>query len=93
MTNDKIDQFILTFSEQILTLEQNQAQMRASLTVLKALAAMQIDPGDPIKGANQILDLEKKLESADPSNQERTRVTQLIEAAKLWKKHGGKNDA
>jgi hypothetical protein len=89
MDNEKINKFIELVSEQMVILAGQVADLQASVTVLKSLAILDLNPEDPIDAAKQLQALEKTVLKLDPQTQEREQAVAAIEAVKLWKKHGG----
>jgi len=84
-----MDDAIAGLLEQMLTLEKGLADLRASVTILKGVSAFQLNPDDPKEGARKIRDLEDHVLKFDPNASARQQAADVIEAVKLWKKHGG----
>jgi hypothetical protein len=78
-----------TLTEQFLILDKNLAQLKASVDVLKGILAIQLNPDDPLDGARQLRDLENQVLKFDSNAPARQQAAEVIEAVKLWKKHGG----
>lgn len=76
------------FAEQLLILNQQIGELRASVNVLKVLEALRLNPTDPASGVKAIQHLEQKQLSLDPSEQLRQEAFELIDAVKQWKKMG-----
>jgi hypothetical protein len=73
----------------MLILANQLTELRASVTVLKSLAILELSPEDPISGAEQLRNLEKTFLRNDPEHQKHEEVSEIMEAVKLWRKHGG----
>jgi hypothetical protein len=84
-----MDDQILTLTEQFLALEKRLSELRSSVTVLKGILAMQLSPDDPLEGAKQLRELEDTVSKLDPTAPARQQAADVIEAVKLWQKHGG----
>jgi hypothetical protein len=89
MDDKKIQNFITTIGEQFINLGQQMAELRASVTVLKSLAILDLSPEDPIGAATQLRNLEQIVLKSDPETSVRQQAADVIEAVKLWKQHGG----
>ena len=89
MDDAQINKFIATVSEQILILAGQVTKLQASVNVLKGLAILEMSPEDPLDGAKQLQALEKTLLRTDPNAQAHQEASEIIEAVKLWRKHGG----
>jgi hypothetical protein len=93
MDDAKRENAIATLTGQLLTLDKGLADLRASVTVLKGILAIQLNPDDPIDGAKQIRSLEDEVLKFDPNASARRQAADVIEAVKLWKKHGGPHES
>ncbi len=82
-----------SFLEQLLKLAGLVTELQASVNVLKLHAISQMFPGDPLEGLKQFRVLEQKLLDSDPNEKGRKEAAQVIEAVKLWKKHGGPHES
>jgi hypothetical protein len=89
MDDTKIQNFIATISEQFIVLEEQIAELRASVTVLKGILAIQLSPDDPLEGAKQLRHLEDAVLKRDPNASARQQAADVIEAVRLWQKTGG----
>jgi hypothetical protein len=85
------DEFVKAadFAEQLLILNQQLANLRSSVNVLKVLEARRLSPDDVRLGLKALLKLEEIQLSTDPSEAQRKEVFELIDAVKEWKKTGG----
>jgi len=89
MDDERITNSIATLSKQLLILESNQAALRAAVSVLKCLTAIEMSPDDPLEALNRLQGLEKMLLKSDPNALARQEAAEVIEAVRLWKKLGG----
>ncbi len=62
--------------------------MKASIAALKAVAASQLNPGDPSIGAEHIGKLERVAREADSTAEQRKQIADVIDTIKLIQKHG-----
>jgi hypothetical protein len=90
MNDEKISERLIGLMEQTLNLNRDLLTLRASVNVLKTYIASLMCPDDPSEGLKQLRLAEKVLLDADPNVQESEKAAQLIQAAKLWKKTGGR---
>ena len=93
MDGTKIQTTLETLTEQILSLHNTVAELRASVNVLKGILAIQLNPDDPADGAKQIQSLEAQFLNFDPNLPARQRAAEIIEAVKLARKHGGSHES
>ena len=89
MDDEKVQHFITTLGEQFVICGQQIAALRASVSVLKIYVISQMSPDDPAEGLKQLQVLEQKLLENDPETLARQQAAEVIEAVKLWRKHGG----
>jgi hypothetical protein len=89
MDDAQINKFIATVSEQMLILETQIVKLRASVTVLKGLAVLEMNPDDPLDGLKHFQTLEQTVRAHDPAAQAGEEALGIMEAVKLWQKHGG----
>jgi hypothetical protein len=88
MDDEKITKYIDLLTKLTIGLDRELASLKASVVVLKAAVASQLNPGDPLEGAKMLRKSEELILSRDPHVQELEEAHQAIEAMKLWKKHG-----
>ena len=93
MEPEKIQSTLENLTEQILSLHNSMADLRASVNVLKGILAIQLNPDNPADGAKQIQSLEEKFLNFDPNLPARQRAAEIIDAVKLARKHGGPHDS
>jgi hypothetical protein len=79
------------FAKQLLILNQQIANLRASLNVLKVLEAMRLSPDDVPEGLKGLRQLEEKQLNSDPHEQARKEAFDLIDAVEQWKQLGGQH--
>ena len=89
MDEDKFQKFIATFSQQFIILAGQVSEIRASVNVLKVVAATQLSPDDPVAALKLLQRQEKVYLDSDPNNKDLQEASATIEAVNLWKKHGG----
>ena len=80
---------IQQITEQMINFDKALADLRVGLLAVKCLLAVQMNPGDPSVGLEQIQGLEKTLAKLDPTAPARQRVADMFDAVKLLGKHGG----
>jgi hypothetical protein len=76
------------FAEQLLILNQQLANLRASVNVLRVLEAKKLSPDDVRQGLEALVQLENIQLHADPSQKVLKESAELIDALKQWKKMG-----
>jgi hypothetical protein len=86
--DEKINRFFATTAEQILALQRQITNLTASVVVLKTATVAQMNPDDPLEGAKILRNAEELILSRDPDVKQLEEAEQLMEAVKLWKKHG-----
>jgi len=74
--------------EYILALEKELAGVRASVTVLKTALVAQLNPDDPLEAAAALRKAEELVLNNDQNTKRLAQVEEVMEALKLWKKHG-----
>ncbi|MFZ0310053.1 MAG: hypothetical protein WAL89_17900 [Candidatus Sulfotelmatobacter sp.] len=75
-------------TEQLVTFAGEIATLRASVSVLKVALACEMNPSHPETALTLFARLQQKFLDADPSEQQRKEVAELMDAMKLWQKHG-----
>ena len=76
------------FAEQLLILNQQLVNLRASMNVLRVLEARRLSPDDVRQGLEALGQLENIQLNADPSHKVLKESAELIDAVKQWKKMG-----
>ena len=69
-------------------LDQDVADLKASVATLKAIAATQLSPADAKAGLEQIQTAQKAAQELDPDAIKRREFSDVIDAVKLIRKHG-----
>jgi hypothetical protein len=82
-----------TIAEHMLAVDNALAKLGVGLTAVKAVLAIQINPTDPKQGLARIEEIESTLASLDKTTPARQQAADMIEAVKLWEKHGGPKQA
>jgi hypothetical protein len=88
MDDETINRYIASLTEQLIAAASQISALRASVNVLRVSVATQMNPDDPFLALRLFRALEAKALDSDPQEQELKAASEMIEAAKLWKKHG-----
>ena len=89
----KLRDAYLDLSKQFVALAGQVSQLRASVRVLKILAAHQTNPANPANALDVFRDAEALVLKHDPTEQERQYVAQIIQTLELAHKIGGGGEA
>jgi hypothetical protein len=92
MDDAKIKQMFATLTEQFINATSQLSALKASVNVLKAALATQLNPENPLEVLKFFQAQETRFLNADPQEQARKQAAETIEAMKIWKS-GGKHEA
>jgi uncharacterized coiled-coil DUF342 family protein len=84
----KVDELLQQLAEVLLTTDKDIAEMKVSIAALKAISASQLRPDDPKAGMQYIESLEVEARKHDPTAEQHRKLADVIDAAKLIRKHG-----
>ena len=88
MDSKMTEDFLEKLADITISLDQDIADLRISIATLTAVVANQINPDDPAAGVQHIHSLEAATREADPNAEQRQRVSDVVQALKLIRKHG-----
>jgi hypothetical protein len=88
MEDAAVAKCIELLTQQVISLDKELTNLRASVTAVKGAIALQLSPNDPLEGAKMLRKAEELILSRDPHAQALEDSHEVIEAIKLWKKHG-----
>jgi hypothetical protein len=80
-------------AEHLLAVDNTLAQLGAGVRAVKAILAIQMNPADPKQALASIEKIESSLAAFDPTAPARQQAADVIEAVKLFEKHGGPKQA
>ncbi len=89
MDAEKVESLLQKLAEIVFSIDKEVAELRVSVAVLKATSASLLRPDDPKDGLQHIESLEAHARKADPTASQRQRLSDVIDAIKTMKKHGG----
>jgi len=88
MDDEKIRQHFQANGERLLELAHETTNLRASVNALKVALAALINPVDPLSVLETLRQTEEVFLERDPQAQKLAQAEQMMEAVKLWQKHG-----
>ena len=84
----KLQDANLELSKQIIAMAGEIARLRASVNVLKLLAAWNESPRDPVAALGVLRDAEELALKNDQNEQERQHIAEMLPFFEKWRKHG-----
>lgn len=88
MDEGKINEFIAKAAEQIIALERQYIQLRASVSAIKFVLADEVNRNHPEEALAFFRRIEQKILDADPHVRGLEEASEIMEAVRLWQEHG-----
>jgi hypothetical protein len=86
MDAEKVEGLLQQLAEVLFSIKKDIAEMKVSIAALKAIAATQLRPDDPIAGMQDIESMEA--EAGKESAEKLEQIADVIDVVKLIRKHG-----
>jgi hypothetical protein len=93
ISDKELGETLQAIAEHLLALDNTLARLGAGLTAVKAVLAIQMNPADPKQALESLNEIESRLAALDKTAPARQQAADVIEAVKLWEKHGGPKQA